>query len=133
MKQKFDPKEYLRYVQTTFICELLRLLPEDGTPVPLNHMHVFLNRNSALIDGLLLVSVKLVDYGHHVELTCREVNYERLDMSCHDVTELDPDEENTSYFFKPETRYIIEPQDSAVDNIALLESIYSSVISSITP
>lgn len=92
----FSTSELLKNAQTEIICALLRLIPWEKRTVSINKMLYFLNPDSDLTDGYLIKSVGVADDGHHVEVTIRRVNYDYLDQTIHDVTEID---ENTNTHF----------------------------------
>lgn len=119
----FNPSEVISRAQTELICALLRLLPWDGTPVRVHKMHRFLNPDSYLPDGYVVESVRLVEDGHHVEVTIREVNYEYLDNTIHDVSEVD--EDHNTHFLKEETSsFIVKPDAGDHDLLPLLVLVY---------
>jgi hypothetical protein len=119
----FDPKEVVTRAQTEIICALLRLLPWSGEPVRVHKMHRFLNSNSYLPDGYVVESVRLVEDGHHVEVTVREVNYEYLDNTIHDVSEVD-EEHNTHFLQETTTSFIVKSDPGDRDLLPLLSLIY---------
>ncbi len=121
----FNPSEVIERAQREIVCALLRLLPSDGTPVKLNKMFHFMNRNSLLPDGFLLKSVRLVEYGHYIELTVKEPDYETLDNTIHDITEVS--EESYTEFLKDETvSFLLDVRADDPDRISLLALVYDT-------
>lgn len=116
-KTTFDPVETITRAQTEIICALLRLLPWTETAVPIRRMHTYLNTDSMLADGFLIESVRLVDYGHNIEMTYREINYE---------TTVWPIDGSDKHLFKemPRTR-ILKPDSSDRDLLPMLAEIYT--------
>lgn len=125
----FSAKEALARVQTEIICALLRLIPWDATVVPIRKMHRFLNPDSGLPDGYLVENVQLVNDGHDVQAVIRRVDYETLDQTIHDVSEVD-ENNNTQYLMDKTETFILKslsdewPNEWIIENIALLKLIY---------
>ena len=65
--------------------------------IPIRKMHRYLNPNSGLPDGFLVESVQLMNDGHDVAAVIRNVDYETLGQTIHDVSEVD-ENTNTQYF-----------------------------------
>lgn len=117
--------EVLNRVQTEIICGLLRLIPWENRTIVINKMHYFLNPDSDLPDGFLVQKVTLTEDAHYVEATIRRVNYDYLDQTIHDVTEID--ENTNTCFLLDETETIrLKPIDNSwvFQNLALLKLIY---------
>lgn len=125
----FSTKEVLTRVQTEIICALLRLIPWETPVVPIRKMHRFLNPDSGLPDGYLVESVQLVNDGHDVQVVIRKVDYETLDQTIHDVSEVD-ENNNTQYLMDKTETFILKPlpnewpDEWIIENIALLKLIY---------
>lgn len=88
-------------------------------------MHYFLNPDSDLPDGFLVKSVTLTEDGHYVEATIQKVDYDYLDQTIHDVTEVD-ENTNTCFLLDETETMRLEPIDNswAFQNLALLKLIY---------
>lgn len=129
----FSTDEALARVQTEIICALLRLIPRETTVVPIRKMHRYLNPNSGLPDGVLVESVQLANDGHDVLAVIRNVDYETLDQTIHDVTEVD-ENTNTQYFMDKTETVILKPRSDewTFENIALLKLIYDETKKTIT-
>ena len=125
----FSTDEALDRVQREIICALLRLIPRETTVVPIRKMHRYLNPDSGLPDGYLVESVQLVNNGHDVQVVIRKVDYETLDQTIHDVSEVD-ESNNTQYLMDKTETFILEslsdvwPDEWIIENIALLKLIY---------
>lgn len=129
----FSTKEVLTRVQTEIICALLRLIPWETPVVPIRKMHLYLNPNSGLPDGFLVESVQLANDGHDILAVIRNIDYETLDQTIHDVSEVD-ENTNTQYFMDKTETVILKPQSNewAFENIALLKLIYDETEKAIT-
>lgn len=121
----FSTNDALARVQTEIICALLRLIPRENPEVPINKMHRFLNPNSGLPDGFLVENVRLVNDGHNVIALIRQVDYEKLDQTIHDVTEIDENTDTRYLQYTTET-FVLNPRSDewTFENIALLKLIY---------
>lgn len=121
----FSTKEVLTRVQTEIICALLRLIPRETTVVPIRKMHRYLNPDSGLPDGFLVETVQLVNDGHDVRAVIRDVDYETLDQTIHDVSEID-ENTNTHYLKDTTETFVLKPRSDewTFENIALLKLIY---------
>ena len=125
----FSTDKALARVQTEIICALLRLIPRETTVVPIRKMHRFLNPDSGLPDGFLVESVQLVNDGHDVQAVIRNVDYETLDQTIHDISEVD-ESTNTQYLMDKTETFILKtlpnewPDEWIIENIALLKLIY---------
>ena len=95
-KKIISTTEVLNRAQIEIICGLLRLIPWENRTIVINKMHYFLNPDSDLPDGFLVKSVTLTEDGNYVEATIQRVDYDHLDQTIHDVTEID---ENTNTCF----------------------------------
>lgn len=115
--------EVVTRAQTELICALLRLLPWSGEPVRVHKMHRYLNTDSYLPDGYVVESVRLVNDGHDIELTRREVNYEYLDNTIHDVSEVDEDT-NTHFLHDTTSSFIVRSSAGDRDLLPLLVMVY---------
>ena len=123
-KNEFDPTEVIRQAQTEIICGLLRLIPRNQT-VRINKMFRFLNTDSGLGDGFVVDSVRLVEDGHYVEMTYREPDYETLDLTIHDITDID-EKHGQQYLLEPQA-VILKEHPGDTDQIRLLAMIYTEV------
>ncbi len=133
-KQIISTTEVLNRAQTEIICGLLRLIPWENRTIVINKMHYFLNPDSDLPDGFLVQKVTLTEDGHYVEATIRRVNYDYLDQTIHDVTEID--ENTNTCFLLDETETIrLEPIDNSwvYQNLALLKLIYDEAENVLNP
>lgn len=121
----FSTNDALDRVQREIICALLRLIPWETPVVPIRKMHRFLNPNSGLPDGYLVESVQLVNDGHDVLAVIRNVDYETLDQTIHDVSEID-ENTNTHYLKDTTETFVLKPRSDewTFENIALLKLIY---------
>lgn len=125
----FSTNDALDRVQREIICALLRLIPRETTVVPIRKMHRFLNPDSGLPDGFLVESVQLVNDGHDVQAVIRNVDYETLDQTIHDISEVD-ESTNTQYLMDKTETFILKPlpnewpDEWIIENIALLKLIY---------
>lgn len=121
----FSTNDALARVQTEIICALLRLIPRETPVVTINKMHRFLNPNSGLPDGFLVENVRLVNDGHNVIALIRQVDYETLDQTIHDVSEID-ENTNTHYLQYTTETFVLNPRSDewTFENIALLKLIY---------
>lgn len=124
-KNEFDPMEVIRLAQTEIICGLLRLIPRKQT-VRINKMFRFLNTDSGLGDGFVVDSVRLVEDGHYVEMTYREPDYETLDLTIHDITDID-EKHGQQYLLEPQT-VILKERPGDTDQIRLLAMIYTEAM-----
>ena len=117
--------EILNRAQIEIICGLLRLIPWENRAIVINKMHYFLNPDSDLPDGFLVKSVTLTEDGHYVEATIQRVDYDYLDQTIHDVTEID-ENTNTCFLLDETETMRLEPIDNswAFQNLALLKLIY---------
>ena len=121
----FSTKDALDRIQREIICALLRLIPRETPEVPIRKMHRFLNPNSGLPDGFLVENVRLVNDGHNVIALIRNVDYEKLDQTIHDVTEIDENTDTRYLQYTTET-FVLNPRTDewTFENIALLKLIY---------
>lgn len=121
----FSTNDALDRVQKEIICALLRLIPLDTTVVPIRKMHRYLNPDSGLPDGFLVETVQLVNDGHDVRAVIRDVDYETLDQTIHDVSEID-ENTNTHYLKDTTETFVLKPRSDewTFENIALLKLIY---------
>lgn len=121
----FSTDEALARVQREIICALLRLIPRETTVVPIRKMHRYLNPDSGLPDGFLVETVQLVNDGHDVLAVIRNVDYETLDQTIHDVSEVD-ENTNTQYFMDTTETFVLKPRSDewTFENIALLKLVY---------
>ena len=121
----FSTEEVLTRVQTEIICALLRLIPLETPEVPIRKMHRYLNPDSGLPDGFLVETVQLVNDGHDVRTVIRDVDYETLDQTIHDVSEID-ENTNTHYLKDTTETFVLKPRSDewTFENIALLKLIY---------
>ena len=117
--------EILNRAQREIICGLLRLIPWENRTIVINKMHYFLNPDSDLPDGFLVKSVTLTEDGHHVEATIQRVDYDYLDQTIHDVTEID-ENTNTCFLLDKTETMRLEPIDNSwvYQNLALFRLIY---------
>ena len=124
-KQIISTTEVLNRAQTEIICGLLRLIPWENRTIVINKMHYFLNPDSDLPDGFLVKSVTLTEDGHYVEATIQRVDYDHLDQTIHDVTEID-ENTNTCFLLDETETMRLEPIDNSwvYQNLALLKLIY---------
>lgn len=124
----FSTNDALVRVQTEIICALLRLIPWETPVIPIRKMHRYLNPNSGLPDGFLVESVQLMNDGHDVAAVIRNVDYETLDQTIHDVSEVD-ENTNTQYFMDKTETLILKPSSDewTFENIALLKLIYDYI------
>jgi len=124
-KQIISTTEVLNRAQREIICGLLRLIPWENRTIVINKMHYFLNPDSDLPDGFLVKSVTLTEDGHYVEATIQRVDYDHLDQTIHDVTEID-ENTNTCFLLDKTETMRLEPIDHswAFQNLALLKLIY---------
>lgn len=129
----FSTNDALARVQREIICALLRLIPRENPEVPINKMHLYLNPNSGLPDGFLVESVRVVNDGHDVIALIRNVDYETLDQTIHDVTEID-ENTNTHYLQYTTETFVLNPRSDewTFMNIALLKLIYDEAEKAIT-
>ena len=129
----FSTEEVLTRVQTEIICALLQLIPRETTVVPIRKMHLYLNPNSGLPDGFLVETIQLVNDGHDVQAIIRDVDYETLDQTIHDVTEID-ENTNTHYLKDTTETFVLKPRSDewTFENIALLKLIYDEAEKAIT-
>lgn len=124
-KKIISTTEVFNRAQTEIICGLLRLIPWENRAIVINKMHYFLNPDSGLPDGFLVKSVTLTEDGHYVEATIQRVDYDHLDQTIHDVTEID--ENSNTHFLMDETETMrLKPIDNSwvYQNLALLKLIY---------
>lgn len=121
----FSTNDALDRVQREIICALLRLIPRETTVVPIRKMHRYLNPDSGLPDGFLVETVQLVNDGHDVLAVIRNVDYETLDQTIHDVSEVD-ENTNTQYFMDTTETFVLKPRSDewTFENIALLKLVY---------
>lgn len=121
----FSTNDALDRAQREIICALLRLIPREATVVPIRKMHRYLNPNSGLPDGFLVETVQLVNDGHDVRAVIRDVDYETLDQTIHDVSEID-ENTNTHYLKDTTETFVLKPRSDewTFENIALLKLIY---------
>lgn len=121
----FSTNDALDRVQREIICALIRLIPRENPEVPINKMHRFLNPNSGLPDGFLVESVRVVNDGHDVIALIRNVDYETLDQTIYDVTEID-ENTNTHYLQHTTETFVLNPHSDewTFENIVLLKLIY---------
>lgn len=124
-KKIISTTEVLNRAQIEIICGLLRLIPWENRTIVINKMHYFLNPDSDLPDGFLVKSVTLTEDGHYVETTIQRVDYDHLDQTIHDVTEID-ENTNTCFLLDETETMRLEPIDNswAFQNLALLKLIY---------
>lgn len=124
-KQIISTTEVLHRAQIEIICGLLRLIPWENRTVAINKMHYFLNPDSDLPDGFLVKSVTLTEDGHYVEATIQRVDYDHLDQTIHDVTEID-ENTNTCFLLDETETMRLEAIDNSwvYQNLALLKLIY---------
>ena len=120
--------EVLDRAQTEIICGirgLIRLIPWENRTIIINKMHYFLNPDSDLPDGFLVKSVTVTENGRCVEATIQRVDYDHLDQTIHDVTEID-ENTNTCFLLDETETMQLEPIDNswAFQNLALLKLIY---------
>lgn len=129
----FSTNDALDRVQREIICALLRLIPWETPVVTIRKMHRFLNPNSGLPDGFLVESVQLADDGHNVLAVIRNVDYETLDQTIHDVSEVD-ENTDTQYFMDKTETVVLKPHSDewTFENIALLKLIYDETEKAIT-
>lgn len=124
----FSSCDVITRAQTEIRCELLKTLPDDGTPVLINKFIRFLNNDSLLVDGYLVETVRLVkiyewcDYGHDVELTIRRIDYESEAMEYKDFSDID--ETSDVFEDKPET-FILGTIPGSIENLRLLSMVYT--------
>lgn len=124
-KQIISTTEVLNRAQREIICGLLRLIPWENRTIVINKMHYFLNPDSDLPDGFLVKSVTLTEDGHYVEATIQKVDYDHLDQTIHDVTEID-ENSNTCFLLDETETMRLEAIDNSwvYQNLALLRLIY---------
>ena len=124
-KKIISTTEVLNRAQREIICGLLRLIPWENRAIVINKMHYFLNPDSDLPDGFLVKSVTLTEDGHYVEATIQRVDYDHLDQTIHDVTEID-ENTNTCFLLDETETMRLEPIDNSwvYQNLALLRLIY---------
>ncbi len=132
-KEEFDPSKEIEKTQTIMICELLRLLPEDGTPVDINQMFFFLNKNSYFanafstkpkkgftVDGFKIESVRLIAYGHYVEIVKRKLDYDKIAEQNKDVSEITPADD----LFKETEAFVPQSNYGDFQQLELLATVY---------
>ena len=124
-KKIISTTEVLNRAQIEIICGLLRLIPWENRTIVINKMHYFLNPDSDLPDGFLVKSVTLTEDGHYVEATIQRVDYDHLDQTIHDVTEID-ENTNTCFLLDETETFRLEAIDNSwvYQNLALLKLIY---------
>ena len=121
-KHPFSTSEVIVKAQTEIICALLRLLPYDEE-IAINRMHVYLNEESFLPDGFFVKSVRLIEYGHMVEMTYRSVNHEKLDKTALNIQDLN-EKDHPDLFIKGTETCTLKPSFINRDLLPLLVMIY---------
>ena len=119
----FNTAEVISRAQTEIICALLRLIPWENT-IPINRMHIFLNTDSYLADGYLIESVRLVEDGHHVQMTFRPIDYGKLDESGLSIRQID-EKKHLHLFEKEPQTCILHPSAEDENLLPLLDIIYT--------
>ena len=123
----FNTRDVIIRAQTEILCAMLRLFERNNIRMVLVHkMYRFLNRDSLLLDGYLVEEVSVGEDFHNISVSVRGVDYEELDQTIHDVSEVD--EDSTPEFFKKETsRFTVRTNEPDIDNLALLAFVYNEV------